>query len=203
MREVGDALLDNVAGDGCEVAFGGAFFVGVGDDFGYAEGGRVEWCLRNETVGEGDPEEPGYAGREAEEEDVPVEAGRFAEGEFSALCDERGDVVVEVEEDCEQDGEGDRDEDIAQADVPEVDEPPSVCGWEEGFAGGQCGERDGGHLADVHEACEEDYGEGGAVVFDENSNVVLEERAGANEAAEVTHGEHEERDNDGKVERFV
>jgi len=45
--------------------------------------------------------------------------------------------VVEVEEDGEEDGKRDSDEDVAYADIPEVDEPSSVRGWEEGFVGGQ------------------------------------------------------------------
>jgi hypothetical protein len=44
------------------MAFIGAIFVGVGDDFGDAERGGVEWCLRDETVGEGDAEQAGDAG---------------------------------------------------------------------------------------------------------------------------------------------
>jgi hypothetical protein len=41
--------------------------------------------LRDEAVREGDPEEAGYSCGEAEQENVPVEAGGFAEGEFGAL----------------------------------------------------------------------------------------------------------------------
>jgi hypothetical protein len=74
-------------------AAGGAGAVGVGDGDGArdAERGRVEGGLRDEAVWEGDPEQAGDTGCEAEEENVPVEAGGFAEGEFGALCYEGRD----------------------------------------------------------------------------------------------------------------
>lgn len=74
-----------------DVAFVGAVFVGVGDDFRDAQGRGVEGGLGDEAVGEGDAEEAGDGGGGAEEEDVPVEAGGFAEGEFGALGYEGGD----------------------------------------------------------------------------------------------------------------
>lgn len=43
--------------------------------------------LRDEAVREGNAEEAGNAGCEAEEEDIPVETGGFAEGKFGALGD--------------------------------------------------------------------------------------------------------------------
>ncbi len=68
-------------------ALGFAFvrFVVVGDLAGYAEGVGVEGSLGDEAVGEGDAEEAGDAGCEAQEEDVPVEACGFAERKFGAL----------------------------------------------------------------------------------------------------------------------
>ncbi len=112
------------------------------------EAGGVEGGLGDEAVGEG----------EAEEEEVPVEAGGFAEGEVGALGYEGGDVVVEVEEDGEEEGEGDGEEDVAHAEVPEGDEPASGLCWVEGFACWEGGEIDGFHAPDVDEAGEEDYG---------------------------------------------
>lgn len=85
--EVRDALLDDVVHDAAGVAFVG-LVVGVGYGARYAERGRVEGGLRDEAVGEGDPEQAGDASGETEEEDVPVEACRFAEGELGALGDE-------------------------------------------------------------------------------------------------------------------
>ncbi|KAJ8105878.1 hypothetical protein OPT61_g9914 [Boeremia exigua] len=126
----------------------------------------------------------GDAGGEAQQEDVPVEAGGLAEREFGALCDEAGHVVVEPEEDGEQDGEGDGQEDVADADVPEVDEPAAVGGGEEGLGCGQLEELDVRHLANVYEAGEEDDGEGCAVVFDELADVAREQRRLTDDAAE-------------------
>ena len=46
----------------------------------------MERCLRDQTVGEGDSEEAGDSSGKAKEEEVPVKAGGFSEGEFGALC---------------------------------------------------------------------------------------------------------------------
>lgn len=85
LSEVGDALFDDVVNDAAGVAF--VSFVGVGRFAGDAERFGVEGCLRDEPVGKGDAEEAADAGGQAQEEDVPVEAGGFAEREFGALGD--------------------------------------------------------------------------------------------------------------------
>ena len=48
----------------------------------------MEGGLRDQAVGEGQAEETGYARSEAEEEEVPVEAGGFLEGKLGALGDQ-------------------------------------------------------------------------------------------------------------------
>jgi hypothetical protein len=90
LGEVGEALFDYVVDFGYDVAFVGAFFVGIGDYFGDAEGVGVEGCLWDKAVWGGDAEESCDAGGETEEEEVPVEAGGFAEGKFGSLGNERG-----------------------------------------------------------------------------------------------------------------
>lgn len=89
LREVGDALLDDVRA--LEHVVPLRLLVCVGLDFRHAEGFGVEWGLGDEAVGEGEPEDAGDAGGQAEEEEVPVEAGRFAQGELGSLRDEGGD----------------------------------------------------------------------------------------------------------------
>jgi hypothetical protein len=79
------SLFDYVVGFCDNVPFVGAFFVKVGDYFCYAQRGGMEGCLWDEAVGEGDSEEAGDTCGEAEEEEVPVEAGGFTEGKFCAL----------------------------------------------------------------------------------------------------------------------
>ena len=77
--------------DACGVAFG--IRVGFGlvvDLAGDAECVGVERGLGNEAVREGNAEKAGDAGRETEEEEVPVEACGFAEGKFGALGYQRG-----------------------------------------------------------------------------------------------------------------
>lgn len=94
----------------------------------------MEGGLGDEAVWGGDADEAGDAGCDAEEEDVPVEACGFLEGEFGALGDEGGDIVVKVEEDGEEEGEGDGYEDVCGGDLPELDEPGAVLG---GLKGGR------------------------------------------------------------------
>lgn len=136
-----------MVGDAARVAF--VLFGDVGDGAGCAERRGVEGCLRDQAVREGDPEEAGYASGEAEEEKIPVEAGGFTEREFGALgykgrdwvwLDSEGNgdgeeltIMIEVEEDSKENSERNGDEDVADGDVPEVDEPAAVGGWEERF----------------------------------------------------------------------
>ena len=98
MGEVGEALLDDVGGnfDRFERFLGAPTRgSGGGSAFGsHAEGGGVEGGLWNQSVGRRETEDPGNAGGDAEEKDVPVETRGFAEGEFGALSDEGGDIVV-------------------------------------------------------------------------------------------------------------
>lgn len=56
----------------------------------------MEGRLGDEAVGEGEPEDSGYARGEAEQEDIPVETGGFAERELGALGDEGGYCKVLV-----------------------------------------------------------------------------------------------------------
>lgn len=57
LGQVGDALLDDVVNDSGGVAFRVTGFGLVGYLAGDTEGICVERCLRDEAVGEGDPEE--------------------------------------------------------------------------------------------------------------------------------------------------
>lgn len=97
LEEVGRALLDDVGGaedEARRVGGGGVVVVfgrGVRDVGGDAEGFGVEGGLGDEAIGEWEPEEAGDASGQAEEEDVPMEAGGLAEGEFGALGDEGRD----------------------------------------------------------------------------------------------------------------
>ena len=67
------------------MAFGCAGFRFVGYLVRDTESISVEGRLGDEAVGEWDAKEAGDASCEAQEEDVPVEAGGFAEGKFGAL----------------------------------------------------------------------------------------------------------------------
>ena len=78
-------MLDDVIDFGDDMAFPFAVFVGVRNDFCDAERVGVEGCLGDETIGEGDSEKTGHPSGESEEEEVPVEASRFAERELGAL----------------------------------------------------------------------------------------------------------------------
>lgn len=104
LREVGDALLDDVGAfdfpglvvgavvvDFVVAAFVVRAVLVVVDDLGHAEGRGVERSLGNEAIGEGQAQDTGYAGGEAQEEDIPVEARGLFEWIFRALGDEGGD----------------------------------------------------------------------------------------------------------------
>src|SRR5689334_12627259 len=94
----------------------------------------MEGRLRDESVWERQAQEAGDARGQAEEEEVPVKARGFSEGEFGALGNQGRDVVVEPEEDREQEGKRDGEEDVGHADFPEVDEPAPFRRWEKGRA---------------------------------------------------------------------
>lgn len=157
LRKVGDALLDDVRAfdfpglvvGAVVVAFVvAAFVVGavlvVVDDLGHAKRRGVERSLGNEAVGEGQAQDAGYAGGEAQEEDIPMEARGLFEGIFRALGDEGGDydrqnelarrgvtrsstrkerprtVMIKPKEDGEQDSERDGEENVGDADIPKT-----------------------------------------------------------------------------------
>ena len=48
----------------------------------------MKWCLGDKAVGCGDSEKACYSGGETEKEEIPVETGWFAEGEFGSLSNE-------------------------------------------------------------------------------------------------------------------
>jgi hypothetical protein len=55
---------------------------------GNDERSRVQRCLRYETVWRGKSEQTGDKDRNAQQEKVPVESGRLAEGKVGTLGDE-------------------------------------------------------------------------------------------------------------------
>lgn len=75
----------------------------VGFLAGNAKRRGVEWCLGDEAVWCWNSQEAGNTSGYAEEEDVPMKAGGLLQGELTALANEAGDVMVEVEEDRQQD----------------------------------------------------------------------------------------------------
>jgi hypothetical protein len=81
--EIADALLDDVVGDADGFALVG--FVVVGDLSCYAECLCVEWGLRDEAIGEGDPQDTGNSGGKTKKKNVPVESGWFAKRELGTL----------------------------------------------------------------------------------------------------------------------
>ena len=78
-------MFDDVVDFSNDMAFALAFFIGVRNDFCDTERVGMEGCLRYEAIREGDSEKTGDASGEAEEEEIPVEASRFAERELGAL----------------------------------------------------------------------------------------------------------------------
>lgn len=136
LGEVGDALFDDVGDLKGVAAFILALLVELLDGLGDAEGLGVERSLGDETIGEWQAEDAGDTGGAAKEEQVPVEASRFAKRELGALSNEGGDyknslargkawetkegeggltVVIKPEEDREEDCERKGSEDLPNA----------------------------------------------------------------------------------------
>jgi hypothetical protein len=113
-------------------------------------------------------------------------------------------VVVKPKEDGEQDGKGDGSEYVPEANVPELDQPAgAVGGRRKGLTGRQVLEPNVAHLANVHEAGEENNGERGAVILQEDADGVGEEVAPAQLAADVSDEEDEQGDDDGQVKGLL
>jgi hypothetical protein len=92
LGEVADALFDDVIRYSGDLVLVG--LIGIRDKLADAEAVGVEGCLRNEAVGKWNAEDTGDEGGKAEQEDVPMESGGFAQGEFGALRDEGGDWEI-------------------------------------------------------------------------------------------------------------
>jgi hypothetical protein len=80
--------------------------------------------------------------------------------------------------------------------------PPSISRREESFTRRQFVQRHFPHLAEMYETCKEDYSKRCAIVFDENSDVVLEHGTSADDSTEVAYHENEKGYHDGEVERL-
>lgn len=102
-------------------------------------------------------------------------------------------VVVEIEQDRKQNRKRYRNEDIANAYLPKVNEPATVRCWKERFADRQLFQLDATHLADVNEASEEYHGKRCGIVFNELANDPVEQTAVTDDAANVGNPEYEER----------
>lgn len=61
----------------------------VGNVTGDAEGGGMEWCLRDEPVRERDAQEPGNKCSETKQPDVPMKSGGFTKRKLGSLGDQR------------------------------------------------------------------------------------------------------------------
>ena len=154
-----DALLDDV---GLDDIFGPDFVTGGGHldielVLVLCQSVGVDGGLGHEAVGEGQAEDPCDEAGTAEQEEVPVEAGGFFEGEAAVLGGEGGEVVVVVEEKHHEAADGEGDEDPFHRQVPEVDQPAAVGGGVEGAGVGHAEEVDAVEVAgDVTEADPED-----------------------------------------------
>lgn len=108
--------------------------------------------------------------------------------------------MVEVKQNGEQDSKGNSNKHIPDPDVPEMHKPVPVGRWGEGLARRQGLEVHIPHAPNVHEAREEDDRQRRPVILDEHADVVLEQGARADDAAQVADDEHEQGDDDGEVE---
>jgi hypothetical protein len=111
--------------------------------------------------------------------------------------------MVEVEEDGKEDGERYCKEDVANREVPEVDEPAPICGGEKCFARWKSFDGHGLHMSDVNKAREEDDRKRSTIVFDELPNISLKKIALANDATAIPKAEDQQGDHDGDKSRSL
>ena len=97
--------------------------------------------------------------------------------------------MVEVEEDCKEGGERYCQEDVANSEVPEGDEPASICGGEKCLTRGKSFDGHSLHMSNVNKACEEGDGKRSTIVFDKLPNWSLKKIALSNDAAAVPKDE--------------
>lgn len=95
-------------------------------------------------------------------------------------------IMVEVKEYCQQYREGNGNENVADINVPKMDEPTAVFGWEKSLGCGQRLQVDVGHSANMDKASEEDDGQWCAVVLNEYPDITSEKRSAAERAAQVS-----------------
>jgi hypothetical protein len=55
----------------------------------------------------------------------------------------------------------------------------------------------------MHKSCKEDHCKRGPIILNEKSNIVLEERTGSNDTANVADCKHKESNDDGEVESLA
>lgn len=109
--------------------------------------------------------------------------------------------MIKVEQDRQENGERDREEDVADIDIPEMDQPASVGCRAEGFARRKGLDVNLSHMADVDESREEHDRQRCAVILDELADVSLEQVAVSEHTADITAHEDEESNHDAQIRR--
>ena len=99
--------------------------------------------------------------------------------------------MIEPEENCEKDGEGDSQEDFSHRDFPEGNEPRTIDRRTECSAGRKFLEIDIFHVSNVHEPREEYDRQWRSIILDEFSNMSVKQLRLANNAAEISTCRHE------------
>lgn len=107
--------------------------------------------------------------------------------------------MVEPKEDGQQHGERDGEEDIADANVPEMDEPATVSRREECLAGRKSCDMDIFHVAEMHKPGEEDDRQWSAIVLDEFPHVSLEKIAFAENATTISKPQYQQTHHDREI----
>lgn len=111
--------------------------------------------------------------------------------------------MVKPEEYSQQKRKWNGEENLPNIDIPEVDQPFPVKGWKESFAGGQCGDLDTLHVANVNKPSEEDNRQRRAIVFDEFPDISLEETASTEFSADPTAHQNQESDHNAQIGRCL
>lgn len=117
----------------------------------------------------------------------------------SNISSEPQTIMIKVEQDCQEKGEGNGQKDISNVKVPEMYQPRSIQRGEERLASRKNCDIDVSHMADVDEAGEEYNDQRRSVVFKELANISIEEIAVTQFSADPCSHQHQKRHRNGQV----
>lgn len=111
--------------------------------------------------------------------------------------------MIEPEQHRQQDPKRQRQEDVADTDLPEPDEPTPFQRRLKRNPGWQILQMDTSHPSNMHEAREKHHRQWRPVILEEDSDLMIKEAAVPQLAADISNDKHQQRHHDGEVEWFL